>query len=188
MATDNITVTTNTSISTEAVTNLNGTVVAAEHVQRVAPTLITADGIAVDAPGDATYGQDVDVIRLPALVAGDNNIGNVDIASAIPAGSNVIGKVASVMVTADADLTQIITVTTAGTPAQGPAVTNPGGWILKANPSNTGSVWFMFHGQTKAAKGFPIGVGESAIPPVESLSDLDFDADTSGGKIHAAKL
>lgn len=89
MATDNITVTTNTAISTEAVTNLNGTVVAAEHVQRVAPTLITADGMAVDAPGDATYGQDVDVTRLPALAAGSNLIGKVGITDTYaPVGSH----------------------------------------------------------------------------------------------------
>lgn len=93
-----------------------------------------------------------------------------------------------VPVTASADLTQLITVTAAGTPVQGPAVTNPGGWVLKSDPANTGSVWFMFHGQTKALKGFPLAVGESMIVPVESLADLDFDADTNGNKIHAAKL
>lgn len=93
-----------------------------------------------------------------------------------------------VPVTADADLTQIITVTTVGTSVQGPAVTNPGGWILKASPANVGSVWFFFHGQTKALKGFPLAVGESMMVPVESLADLDFDADTNGNKIHAAKL
>ena len=59
-------------------------------------------------------------------------------------------------VTADADLTQLITVTTAGTPVQGPNKSNPGGWVLKANADNTDTVYFMFHGQTKAAKGFPL--------------------------------
>jgi hypothetical protein len=91
-------------------------------------------------------------------------------------------------VTADADLTQTITVTTAGTPVQGPDKSNPGGWMLKANPSNTGSVWVMFHGQTKAAKGFPLEVGNPICAPVLNLSSLDFDADTSGGKVHAIKL
>lgn len=93
-----------------------------------------------------------------------------------------------VLVTADADLTQLITVTTAGTPVQGPAKTNPGGWMVKSDPDNTGSVWFMYHGQTKALKGFPLGVGESMVVPVESLAALDFDADTSGDKVHATKL
>ena len=88
----------------------------------------------------------------------------------------------------DANLTQLVTVTTAGTPVQGPDKSNPGGWMLKADPANTGSVWFMFHGQTKATKGFPLEVGEVMIVPVENLSDLDFDADTSGGKIRALKM
>lgn len=91
-------------------------------------------------------------------------------------------------VVADADYTQLITVTTAGTPVQGPAKTNPSGWLLKADPANAGSVWFMFHGQTKAAKGFPLGVGESMLTQIEDLSTLDFDADNNGGKLHAVKI
>lgn len=205
-----------------AITAGTGTTIATDDVsgvqyQKVKLVDGTADSAALIA-GDSANGLDVDVTRLPALVAGSaligkvsidqatananevvvksaipagtNNIGDVDVATlpALAAGSNLIGKVASVMVTADADLTQLITVAAAGTPVQGPAVTNPGGWMIKADPANTGSVWLMFHGQTKAAKGFPLGVGESTIPPVESLADLDFDADTSGGKIHAMKL
>lgn len=46
----------------------------------------------VDLPGDATNGLDVDVTRLPALPAGTNNIGDVDILS-IAAGDNNIGNV-----------------------------------------------------------------------------------------------
>lgn len=42
--------------------------------------------------GDITNGLDVDVTRLPALPAGNNNIGDVDIAS-IAAGDNNIGNV-----------------------------------------------------------------------------------------------
>lgn len=44
---------------------------------------------AADIPGDGIYGLDVDVTRLPALPAGANNIGDVDIASA-PTGTNAI--------------------------------------------------------------------------------------------------
>jgi hypothetical protein len=43
--------------------------------------------------GDATFGLDVDVTRLPSLPAGGNTIGNVGIASALPAGDNNIGNV-----------------------------------------------------------------------------------------------
>ena len=42
--------------------------------------------------GDTTNGLDVDVTRLPALPAGNNNIGDVDVAS-IAAGTNLIGDV-----------------------------------------------------------------------------------------------
>lgn len=160
---DNISIATATSIATDDVDGV--------QYQYVKLADGTADSAAVIA-GDAANGLDVDVTRLPALAAG----------------SNIIGKVQAVMVTADADLTQIITVTTVGTPVQGPAVTNPGGWILKASPANVGSVWFFFHGQTKALKGFPLGVGESTVISVENLSSYDFDADTAGNKIHAAKL
>ena len=38
---------------------------------------------------------DVDVLSLPALPAGTNNIGDVDIASALPTGANAIGKLAA---------------------------------------------------------------------------------------------
>ena len=133
---------------------------------------------------------DVDVDSLPPLPAGTNNIGDVDVVTlpSLPAGTNNIGKVNSVMITPDADLTQVVTVTTAGTPVQGPAKSNPGGWMAKSDPANTGSVWFMFHGQTKANKGFPLGIGEVMPIHVESLADLDFDADTNGNKIRILKL
>jgi hypothetical protein len=96
----------------------------------------------------------------------------------------------ALLVSADADITQLITVAVAGgTPAvQGPDKSNPGGWILKADPNNTGSVWFFFHGQTKDLKGFPLGIGEAAFVMVENLSSLDFDADANGAKIHALKV
>lgn len=53
-----------------------------------------------DIGGDATNGLDVDVTRLPALPAGTNNIGDVDILS-IAAGDNNIGNVDIVTVPAD---------------------------------------------------------------------------------------
>ena len=91
-------------------------------------------------------------------------------------------------VEADANLTQLITVTTAGTPVQGPDVSSPGRWTLKADPANTGNVWFMFWGQTAEAKGFPLAAGEPMLLAVENLSDIGFDADTSGDKIRAVKM
>lgn len=88
----------------------------------------------------------------------------------------------------DADLTQVITVDVAGTPVQSPDKSNPTGWHIKASPTNTGNVFAMFHGQTKALKGFPLGPGESAFPAIENLSAFDFDTDTAGNKIHAMKV
>jgi len=41
----------------------------------------------------ANSGVDIGDVDVTSIAAGDNNIGNVDIASAIPAGANVIGKV-----------------------------------------------------------------------------------------------
>jgi hypothetical protein len=55
-----------------------------------AATVITAAGALVG--GDATNGLDVDVTRLPALAAGTNNIGDVDVLT-IAAGDNNIGNV-----------------------------------------------------------------------------------------------
>lgn len=93
-------------VSTEEVITLNGSVVTAEHVQRVAVTILTAGATAVDLPGDAANGADVDVTRLPALVAGTAVVGKVgidqttpgttngvQIVAALPAGDNVIGAV-----------------------------------------------------------------------------------------------
>lgn len=85
-------------------------------------------------------------------------------------------------VTADANLTGIVTVSTAGVPVQGTAVTNDGGFFLKAHPDNTDTVWVFDYGQTKAA-GFPLNAGETIPMPVDDLSDLGFDADVSGEKV-----
>ena len=64
--------------------------------------------------GDATNGLDVDVTRLPALVAGTANIGDVGVTSlpAIPAGTNLIGSVSAGLSTS-----AIYNGTTALTPA-----------------------------------------------------------------------
>lgn len=84
---------------TAVATPPDGTVVAGDEIggaihQRVKVSL-GADGTAVDAPGEGTFGMDVDVTRLPSLPAGTNNIGDVDVASlpALPAGNNNIGDV-----------------------------------------------------------------------------------------------
>jgi hypothetical protein len=57
-----------TSISTEEVTTLNGSAVTAQHVQRTATAIRTADGTAIDLPGDSSNGLDVDVTRVGGTV------------------------------------------------------------------------------------------------------------------------
>lgn len=87
----NITAGTGTAVATDQLAG-------GEHVQKVKLLDGTADSSAV-IPGDATNGLDVDVTRLPALVAGSANIGDVDVAS-IAAGDNNIGNVDIVSVPA----------------------------------------------------------------------------------------
>lgn len=91
-------------------------------------------------------------------------------------------------ITPDADMTQLITVVTAGTPVQGPDKVSEGIWLVKADPANTGTVYFMFHGQTKATKGFPLSAGEDEYVLVSNLNSLDFDASVNGMKIWALKI
>ena len=91
------------------------------------------------------------------------------------------------LVSADSDLTQLVTVTTAGTPVQGPAKTNGSGWYLKALVTNAGTMYFMFWGQTAAAKGFPLSAGDLIYVPVSNLSSLGFDATVNGEKVICTK-
>jgi hypothetical protein len=103
-------------------------------------------------------------------------------------GTNYAEVVAAPLITADADMTQLVTVTTAGTPVQGPDKSNAGGWAVKADPANTGYIYFMFHGQSAATKGFPLSAGQTFILPVLNLSAVDFDASVNGEKVWLAKL
>jgi hypothetical protein len=62
-------------VSTEEVTNLNGGAASAQHIQRMLLAFRTADGTAVDLPGDAANGLDVDVTR-SALPTGASTSAN----------------------------------------------------------------------------------------------------------------
>lgn len=55
-------------VSTEEVTTLNGSAVTAQHMQRMAVGISTANGVGIDLPGDATNGLDVDVTRVSGRV------------------------------------------------------------------------------------------------------------------------
>lgn len=91
-----------TKISTEDVTTLNGGAVSAQHVQRIAAAIRTADGAAVDLPGSTAdgllvnLGANNDVTVTGALPAGGNTIGNVGVAGGsvgLLAGAANIGTV-----------------------------------------------------------------------------------------------
>ena len=92
---DNVTLDPGTGGADVATDQVTGTL---EHIQ-LFKLAISADGSRTLIPADGTNGLSVDVTRVQgsvavgSIAAGDNNIGNVDIASAIPAGTNNIGDV-----------------------------------------------------------------------------------------------
>ena len=115
---DNVAITpgSGTTVSTEEVTTLNGGAVAPQHLQRIAGAIRTADGAAIDLPGDAVSGLDVDVTRIggvapafgsgaagPAVLrtvsAADDPIVtaiNSGVSASLPAGTQPIGHVGGV--------------------------------------------------------------------------------------------
>jgi len=77
-------------VSTEEVTTLNGGAVAAQHVQRFLAAFRTADGTAVDLPGDSANGLDVDVTRVQGTVAVTGPLTDTQLrASAVPVSGTV---------------------------------------------------------------------------------------------------
>lgn len=58
---------------------------------------------------------DIPSINVDSIAAGDNNIGNVDLASAIPAGTNLVGKVGIDQVTANANEVVVKSITAGDT-------------------------------------------------------------------------
>jgi len=72
----------------------------------------------------ANSGVDIGDVDITSIAAGDNNIGNVDIASALPAGSNAIGKLAanSGVDIGDVDVTSIAAGQTIGLEAGSAAI------------------------------------------------------------------
>lgn len=116
---DNVAITAGagTTVATDEVNTGGG----AAHVQLM-KLLSGADGSTERIGGDAANGLDVDVTRLPALPAGTNNIGDVDVlSSALPTGAatsakqdTVIGHldgVEGLLTTIDADTGNVATST-----------------------------------------------------------------------------
>ena len=81
-----------------------------------------------------------------------------------------------------------IAVPTPATEVTGDDVPNlNAGFMLKAHPDNTDTVWFMPVGRTKAA-GFPLGAGECAVVRVANLNLLCFDVEVAAEIICWQKL
>lgn len=81
-------------ISTEEVSTLNGGAVTAQHVQRVAAAIRTADGTAIDLAGDAANGLDVDVTRVAGTVAVSGPLTDTQLrASAVPISGTVTANI-----------------------------------------------------------------------------------------------
>lgn len=107
---DNVTLNSGTGgsvLSTDEVTR--ATIV--QHVQYV--KLMNGTDAAIDViPGDATNGLDVDVTRLPALAAGTNNIGDIDVLT-VPAPLSTTGggtEATALRVTVASDSTGVLSV------------------------------------------------------------------------------
>jgi hypothetical protein len=76
-----------------------------------------------------------------------------------------------------------VTVTTAGTPVQGPNKAGTRGFLITPLSTNTGVIWVFPWGSTKTVKGFPIAIGSSVVLNVTNLNQVGFDVDTSGNAI-----
>jgi len=138
----------------------------------------------------------VDVLTLPALAAGtnnigdvdvltiaagDNNIGNVDLASAIPAGTNNIGDVdvLSVAIPTTFYMGQKA-VTTAGTEvalASSQAILS--GVTIKALHANTGWIYVGTNPVTSTT-GFVLDAGEQVFIEVANLATVYIDSSVNG--------
>ena len=77
--------------------------------------------------------------------------------------------------------TGVITVATAGSPQQGADIANLNGFVIKANPANTGIFYIFGTGQTYTT-GFPLSAGDMIYVPVADLNTLWFDVSVSGEK------
>jgi hypothetical protein len=76
-----------------------------------------------------------------------------------------------------------VTVTTAGTPVQGPSKVGARGFLITPLSTNTGVSWVFPWGSTKVLKGFPIAIGSSIVLNVTNLNQIGFDVDTSGNTV-----
>lgn len=129
---------------TVAVTNAGITSIDGKITACNTGAVVLAAGSAAVGKLAANSGVDIGDVDVTSIAAGDNNIGNVDIASAIPAGTNLIGKVGIDQLTANANevVVKSGTVTTVTSITNAVAVTNAGITSIdgKITACNTGAV------------------------------------------------
>lgn len=77
----------------------------------------------------------------------------------------------------------VVTVTTAGTAVQGPS-TMPGGYLIKADPANTGYIYFGNNGSDSVASttGCKLAAGDMVYVETSSLNTFWFDSSVNGEK------
>lgn len=114
-----------------------------------------------DINGDATNGLDVDVTRLPALVAGDNNIGNVDIVT-VPAPLSTTGggtEATALRVTIASDSTGVVSIDD-----------NGGSLTVDGTVAVSGTVTVGSHAVTNAGT-FAVQVDGSALTALQVIDN-----------------
>lgn len=118
-------------------------------------TVITAAGALIG--GDATNGLDVDVTRLPALVAGTANIGDVDVLT-VPAPLSTTGggtEATALRVTIANDSTGLVSIDDNGgslTVDGTVAATQSGTWTVQPGNTPNTTPWLVGHGKTLKSK------------------------------------
>lgn len=141
---------------------------ATESTLGAANTLLTAIQTAVEILDNAVAGNElqVDVLTLPALAAGTNNIGDVDVLSVTPPSTFYHGQT---------------TVTTAGTEvalASSQALV-VGQITIKALHGNTGWI-YVGKNPVTSSTGFVLDAGESTVIMTDNLADVFIDCSVNG--------
>lgn len=111
---------------------------------------------------------------MPHLIDGDNISALQPLEVTIP--SDTIGST-------DTTFSGQVTVTTAGTPVQGPSKVGTRGFLITPLSTNTGVSWVFPWGSTKVLKGFPVAIGLNIVLNVTNLNQVGFDVDTSGNAV-----
>lgn len=169
-------------------------VVGADTVQQQVGTLANGAGDLIG--GDVANGLDVDVTRLPALPAGTNNIGDVDIAS-IAAGDNNIGNVDIASIAAgDNNIGNVDVVSLPALPAGTnnigdvdivtmPTVTVQDGGNILSVDDGAGSLTVdstQFPAALTGSGNFKVAIQEGSAAGTE-YTEGDTDASISGGAV-----